>query len=112
MFRGSIPPLITPFRQGRIDEEALRRLVERLPGGAPHANAVGAPLDDPLHKPPQGLLVNPAPPKRGDEGWYGPAEHGAPFALQDEKAPGGGQWFLCTKLPRSLVKRTKRGVLP
>lgn len=37
MFRGSIPPLPTPFRRGRLDEEALRRLVERVVQGAPTA---------------------------------------------------------------------------
>lgn len=28
MFQGSIVALITPFRQGKLDEEALLRLVE------------------------------------------------------------------------------------
>ena len=28
MFRGSIPALITPFRDGKVDEEALAELVE------------------------------------------------------------------------------------
>ena len=28
MFRGSIVALITPFRDGQVDEEALRKLVD------------------------------------------------------------------------------------
>ncbi len=28
MFRGSFVALVTPFRNGQVDEEALRRLVE------------------------------------------------------------------------------------
>jgi 4-hydroxy-tetrahydrodipicolinate synthase len=47
MFRGSIPPLITPFRQGRIDEEALRRLVERVIQGGSHGVSVGGTTGEP-----------------------------------------------------------------
>ncbi|TBH21944.1 2,4-dihydroxyhept-2-ene-1,7-dioic acid aldolase [Thermus thermamylovorans] len=47
MFRGSIPPLPTPFRQGRVDEEALRRLVERAIRGGSHGISVGGTTGEP-----------------------------------------------------------------
>lgn len=47
MFRGSIPPLPTPFRRGRIDEEALRRLVERAIQGGSHGISVGGTTGEP-----------------------------------------------------------------
>ncbi|MFN3180258.1 MAG: dihydrodipicolinate synthase family protein, partial [Thermus sp.] len=47
MFQGSIPPLPTPFRQGRIDEEALRRLVERVVQGGSHGLSVGGTTGEP-----------------------------------------------------------------
>ncbi|MBW6393958.1 MAG: 2,4-dihydroxyhept-2-ene-1,7-dioic acid aldolase [Thermus sp.] len=47
MFRGSIPPLPTPFRRGRIDEEALRGLVERVIQGGSHGLSVGGTTGEP-----------------------------------------------------------------
>ena len=47
MFRGSIPPLPTPFRRGRLDEEALRRLVERVVQGGSHGVSVGGTTGEP-----------------------------------------------------------------
>lgn len=47
MFRGSIPPLPTPFRRGRIDEEALRGLVERVIQGGYHGLSVGGTTGEP-----------------------------------------------------------------
>lgn len=47
MFRGSIPPLPTPFRQGRIDEEALRALVERAIREGSHGISVGGTTGEP-----------------------------------------------------------------
>ena len=39
LFKGVIPALVTPFRDGRIDEEAFRRLVERQIEGGVHGVA-------------------------------------------------------------------------
>ncbi|MEW6517041.1 MAG: 4-hydroxy-tetrahydrodipicolinate synthase [candidate division FCPU426 bacterium] len=36
MYRGSLVALITPFRQGRVDEEALKRLIEFQISGGTH----------------------------------------------------------------------------
>ncbi|HEX2800585.1 MAG TPA: dihydrodipicolinate synthase family protein, partial [Phenylobacterium sp.] len=36
LFRGVLPALITPFRDGRLDEEAFVRLVERQIQGGVH----------------------------------------------------------------------------
>jgi len=47
MFRGSIPPLITPFRRGQIDEAALRRLVDRAIQGGSHGISVGGTTGEP-----------------------------------------------------------------
>lgn len=37
MFHGSIPALVTPFRDGRVDEDAFQRLVERQVQAGAHA---------------------------------------------------------------------------
>jgi len=47
MFRGSIPPLITPFRRGQIDEAALRWLVDRVIQGGSHGLSVGGTTGEP-----------------------------------------------------------------
>lgn len=47
MFRGSIPPLPTPFRRGQIDEEALRALVERAIREGSHGISVGGTTGEP-----------------------------------------------------------------
>ena len=36
-FRGSIVPLVTPFKNGAIDEAALERLIERQIEAGSHA---------------------------------------------------------------------------
>ena len=36
MFRGVLPALITPFRDGAVDEDAFVRLVERQIAGGVH----------------------------------------------------------------------------
>ncbi len=47
MFRGSIPPLPTPFRRGQIDEAALRALVERAIREGSHGISVGGTTGEP-----------------------------------------------------------------
>lgn len=47
MFRGSIPPLVTPFRNGEIDEEALRRLIRRVVEAGSHGVSVGGTTGEP-----------------------------------------------------------------
>lgn len=47
MFRGSIPPLPTPFCQGELDEAALRGLVERAAAGGSHGISVGGTTGEP-----------------------------------------------------------------
>lgn len=47
MFRGSIPPLVTPFRNGEIDEKALRRLIRRVVEAGSHGVSVGGTTGEP-----------------------------------------------------------------
>ncbi|WP_018461632.1 2,4-dihydroxyhept-2-ene-1,7-dioic acid aldolase [Thermus oshimai] len=47
MFRGSIPPLVTPFRNGEIDEAALRRLIRRVVEAGSHGVSVGGTTGEP-----------------------------------------------------------------
>ncbi len=47
MFRGSIPPLVTPFKQGQIDEAALRRLIRRVVEAGSHGVSVGGTTGEP-----------------------------------------------------------------
>lgn len=48
MLKGSIVPLVTPFKNGALDEEALRRLVRRQVQSGSHAVSVGGSTGEPM----------------------------------------------------------------
>ncbi|AFZ66449.1 2,4-dihydroxyhept-2-ene-1,7-dioic acid aldolase [Deinococcus peraridilitoris] len=47
MLQGSITPLVTPFKNGRIDEAALERLIERQISAGSHGVSVGGTTGEP-----------------------------------------------------------------
>ncbi|MER3483893.1 MAG: 2,4-dihydroxyhept-2-ene-1,7-dioic acid aldolase [Meiothermus sp.] len=46
-FKGSVVPLVTPFKNGRIDEPALERLIERQLEAGSHGLSVGGTTGEP-----------------------------------------------------------------
>lgn len=48
MLKGSIVPLVTPFKDGALDEEALRRLIRRQLRAGTHALSVGGSTGEPM----------------------------------------------------------------
>jgi len=45
--KGSLTPLVTPFRNGTLDEEALARLIETQVGGGSHGVVIGGTSGEP-----------------------------------------------------------------